>query len=245
MKTGFVYIWYDTKRKMYYIGCRYGTINDGYICSSNRMRDAYRRRPNDFKRRILKSNIERDKLLEEEFKWLSLIKENELGEKYYNLHKHHFGHWSNDSNKVLTSKEKIKIARSKQIITEEHKKNISLGLQKFAQTELGKKKIKLRAIKNTGKKRTLETKTKISNALKGQTRNPLKEETKEKLRQRMLGEKNPFYGKTHIPEIIERIKNKNKGKKKPPRSLEHRMKISEHKKSYWKNWREERLSGNK
>ena len=42
-KYGFVYIWYDKKRKMYYIGSHWGTDDDGYICSSNRMRDAYRR----------------------------------------------------------------------------------------------------------------------------------------------------------------------------------------------------------
>ena len=75
-KYGFVYIWYDRKRKMYYIGCHWGTTNDGYICSSKRMRDNYRNRPQDFKRRILRSNIEREKLLEEEFKWLDLIGDN-------------------------------------------------------------------------------------------------------------------------------------------------------------------------
>ena len=45
-KYGFIYIWYDNFRKMYYIGRHWGTEDDGYICSSNRMRDAYRRRPN-------------------------------------------------------------------------------------------------------------------------------------------------------------------------------------------------------
>jgi hypothetical protein len=44
-KYGFVYIWYDRKRKMYYVGSHWGTIEDGYICSSNRMRDAYREDP--------------------------------------------------------------------------------------------------------------------------------------------------------------------------------------------------------
>ena len=33
-KTGFIYIWFDTKRKMYYIGCHVGKEDDGYICSS-------------------------------------------------------------------------------------------------------------------------------------------------------------------------------------------------------------------
>lgn len=89
-KYGFVYLWYDRKRKMYYIGCHWGTVDDGYICSSKRMRDAYRRRTLDFKRRILKRNISKESLLEEEYKWLQLIKDDELGKKYYNLRKEGF-----------------------------------------------------------------------------------------------------------------------------------------------------------
>lgn len=73
-KYGFVYIWFDVYRKMYYIGCRWGNEKDGYICSSNRMRNAYRRRPQDFRRKIIVSNINnREQLFEEEFKWLSFI----------------------------------------------------------------------------------------------------------------------------------------------------------------------------
>ena len=105
-KYGFVYIWYDRKRKMYYIGCHWGTINDGYICSSKRMRDNYRNRPCDFKRRILKKDIEREKLLEEEYKWLQLIPDKELGKQYYNHSKRHFGHWSSDPEQVFSMKEK-------------------------------------------------------------------------------------------------------------------------------------------
>lgn len=107
MKTGFVYIWYDKKRKMFYLGCHVGKEDDGYICSSRRMRDAYRRRPDDFKRRILKRDIPRDQLLNEEHKWLQLIKDEELGKKYYNLNKHHYGHWSNDINTRKSVAQKI------------------------------------------------------------------------------------------------------------------------------------------
>ena len=60
----------------------------GYICSSKWMRKSYGRRPQDFRRRII-SIIEscKDDLLDEEFRWLSLIKDEELGNKYYNLRK--------------------------------------------------------------------------------------------------------------------------------------------------------------
>lgn len=116
-KTGFVYIWYDRLRKMYYIGCHVGDVNDGYICSSNRMRDAYRRRPKDFKRRILKADIPKSKLLEEEHKWLSLIDDVELGYKYYNHSKHRFGHWSNTPQ--ADSIRKICVAKTKPTLTPE------------------------------------------------------------------------------------------------------------------------------
>ena len=93
-KYGFVYIWFDKKRKMYYIGSHWGTETDGYLCSSNRMRDAHRRRPNDFKRRILnRIYSNREFLMKKEYYWLSYIKSDELGKKYYNLtNSFHFYH---------------------------------------------------------------------------------------------------------------------------------------------------------
>jgi len=106
-KTGFIYIWHDTKRNMFYLGCHWGSEEDGYICSSNRMRDAYRRRPNDFRRRILKRDIRREALLEEEHKWLQLIPQEQLGKRYYNLTKKHFGHWSADPERSKTIGQKI------------------------------------------------------------------------------------------------------------------------------------------
>ena len=135
-KYGFIYVWYDKKRKMFYLGSHWGTEDDGYICSSNRMRDAYRRRPDDFKRRIVSKGITRETLLEEEHKWLSKISDVELGKRYYNLRKHKWAHWSTDKNRRLTvgqkvskaklgkpgnkhtddSKQKLREARAKQVI---------------------------------------------------------------------------------------------------------------------------------
>ncbi len=181
-KYGFVYIWFDRYRKMFYIGCRWGTENDGYICSSNRMRDAYRRRPEDFRRRIItKIYSDRKDLLEEEYKWLLKIKPEELGTKYYNLRQHKWGHWSSDSEKSLTIRQKIskchkgktvtketraKISASnkgktKAPFSEEHKNNLSLsakGNTKIPWTEERKKEARLIRM---GKKHTEETKLKI------------------------------------------------------------------------------------
>jgi hypothetical protein len=106
-KYGFIYLWYDRKHKRYYIGAHFGTIDDGYICSSKWMRDAYRYRPHDFKRRIIETGFETTrKMFESEDKWLSMIKEEELGKRYYNLRKN-WQHWSMDSNITFSVREKV------------------------------------------------------------------------------------------------------------------------------------------
>jgi len=53
------------------------------------------------------------------------------------------------------------------------------------------------------------TRQKMSVLLKGR---PMKQETKEKIRLAMLGAKNPFYGKTHTPEVVKKIIAANVGK---------------------------------
>lgn len=87
-KYGFVYIWRDRKNNRYYLGSHWGTTQDRYICSSNWMRMAYKRRPQDFKRRIIKIvPTNRQDLLAEEQRWLNLIKDEELSKRYYNHNK--------------------------------------------------------------------------------------------------------------------------------------------------------------
>lgn len=172
-KYGFVYIWYDRKRKMFYLGCHWGTETDGYICSSNRMRDAYRRRPNDFKRRILVSQIsDRTVLLDIEYKWLKLIEDEELGRKYYNLRKHKWEHWTTDdtkrqsvnekmvANHWFKNPEKAKIIKEKLSIAGKGRPNPSA---RRPRTEEEKRNIsnKLKG-KPLGYTRTVETRQKIS-----------------------------------------------------------------------------------
>ena len=111
-KYGFVYIWFDRKYKRYYIGCRWGREDDGYICSSTRMKNSYKRRPIDFKRRTLTKVFTNKKdLLQEEYKWLKMIKSDELGKKYYNLQNYHFNHWFSDEYKAKEIKTKISTKR--------------------------------------------------------------------------------------------------------------------------------------
>jgi hypothetical protein len=156
-KEGFIYIWYDRKRKMYYIGCHWGTIDDGYICSSRWMRKSYKRRPQDFKRRILQRGLEKKGLKEYEVKWLSLIKTEELGTRYYNL------------SKILTGNGwKKGKPRS-----EETKKRVSEGLKRAY--ENGCK------VWNKGKQFSAERKARISEDTK-RGMAALSEETKDKMR---------------------------------------------------------------
>ncbi len=104
--SGFVYIWRDKKHKRFYIGSHWGTEDDGYICSSKWMKQGFKIRPKDFKRRILsRITTTRLDLLNEEYRWLSMIKKAEIGKRYYNL-KTEVGHWSAlDNSKTI--KERI------------------------------------------------------------------------------------------------------------------------------------------
>lgn len=143
MKTGFVYIWRDKKHNRFYIGCHWGSENDGYVCSSNWMRDSYKRRPSDFRRKILSRQVDsRVHLLEEEFKWLSMIKEEEIGKRYYNLNKKHFGHWTISEQKRLTIGQKISASplRNQRISESQRGKKLSESTkQKLREANLGKK----------------------------------------------------------------------------------------------------------
>lgn len=94
--SGFVYLWYDRKKKWFCIGSRFGTTDDGYISSTGFLPKAYKKRPEDFKRKILEYyyGFERKELLQLEQKWLDKIQPYEfcLAEnkrngtvRYYNI----------------------------------------------------------------------------------------------------------------------------------------------------------------
>jgi hypothetical protein len=74
------------------------------------MRDAYKKRKDDFKRRILKTNIIREKLFQEEQRWLSMIKAEEIKTRYYNLCLVVKNPWWNEENNRKTVGEKIAAA---------------------------------------------------------------------------------------------------------------------------------------
>ena len=132
-KYGFVYMWFDRKHRRYYVGCHWGAIDDGYICSSDWMRDAMARRPSDFKRRILKSQLSRDDMYIEEQRYLDMIRPDEIKPsnnhpKYYNLCLSSKNLWHRHEESRKTVGAKISAAkRGKKTgpMTEERKANIS------------------------------------------------------------------------------------------------------------------------
>ena len=87
----------------------WGTENDGYICSSTWMLQAYKLRSIDFKRRILERvYTNRKELYEREKYWISFIKDSEIKTRYYNLSKNVNDTWLNEDAK-LNRREKISI----------------------------------------------------------------------------------------------------------------------------------------
>lgn len=94
---GFVYLWYDRKRKMFCLGSHKGRENDGYVTGTGgqHFKNAYRKRPQDFKRRIIERVYEGDvpEIRAAEQRWLDMIKVEELSIKgnlnprYYNITK--------------------------------------------------------------------------------------------------------------------------------------------------------------
>lgn len=214
MKYGFVYIWYDRKHKRYYIGSHWGSEDDGYICSSRWMRKAYRRRPQDFKRRIISRVIKgRGDLLQEEYKWLQLISDDEIGKKYYNLTKHLNGHWVTDEEKRLIINEKISKANKGKpspnkgkTLSEETKKKVSEGTKRgMASLDMSyRSNIDYRSKISENCKR-LQQEGKIGMSGKSHSA-----KTKEKMSAAQSGSNNPMHNKTHDAETKRKISEASK-----------------------------------
>jgi hypothetical protein len=151
---GFVYIWRDCLAKRFYIGSHKGNVDDGYICSSTRMLAEYRKRPDDFKRRILQFSYLDNDLLVIEQHWLDLIPRNEFGKKYYNYSTKARGfHFSSEISKKEVV-EKIRIANTGKKSSNETKSKISAYVtNRFSDPEERRKQ----SIRLTGKKASPES----------------------------------------------------------------------------------------
>lgn len=190
--SGFVYIWYDRKHKRYYLGSHWGREDDGYVCSSRWMRNAYKIRPNDFKRRILARVEEsRQALLHEEQRWLFMIKPEELKVRYYNAARCASGWRTLGMKKTDEHKRKISDALKGRKHSEERRRNISNAqrgkkrgphseehVSKIRESLTGKKHTEERRLNNSkshrGKNLSEEHRRNIGNSLRGKKRGPYK-----------------------------------------------------------------------
>jgi hypothetical protein len=112
-KSGFIYIWRDKKHNRYYVGCHWGFEDDGYICSSSWMRQAYLHRPKDFKKRYIKRNImKRDEMFNEELRYLHMIKPEEIKIRYYNLNIRNNEIWHKYPENIKTIGQKISLMKT-------------------------------------------------------------------------------------------------------------------------------------
>lgn len=203
-KFGFVYIWWNKSSNRFYIGSHWGTENDGYICSSQAMREAHRRHPENFRRRILnRIYTNREELLKEEQKWIDLIPKEQFGLKYYNMNAKVFPNiwWANEiarkniskkmkGNKngaVPCSPEKAKrISEAKRRKFEEKRKAGLPIYSEIAYNNIAK------ARKESAKPHTNEWKQENSKRLKKQWKDGTR--SKDDLSKRMI-ENNPLHNK--------------------------------------------------
>ena len=222
-KYGFVYIWFDIKYKRYYIGCHWGNIHDGYICSSNWMRNSFSRRPQDFRRRIIKSELTREEMYIEEQRYLNMISINEIKPKnsnprYYNLSLSSKNPWHKYDESIKTIGQKISASKK-------GKKHPCSDARAKAISE-GKKKAFDKIRKETGSAFTEEHRLKMSECRKGK---PHTEEWKQANSERLKAQWEAGIRKSNGP-ISEIHKNKIskalKGRKNGPLSDSHKLSIS-------------------
>ena len=106
-KHGFVYLWRDSKHNRYYVGCHWGREDDNYICSSSWMKKAHKNRPQDFRRRILKTNLSKIEMFDEELRIFGMIKPEEIKVRYYNLNISNNNVWHKYEDKLKSIGQKI------------------------------------------------------------------------------------------------------------------------------------------
>lgn len=208
-KFGFVYLWFDKGTYRFYVGSHWGTEDDGYICSSDAMRKAYRRRKHDFKRRILsRIYTDRKDLLTEEQRFLDMINPEEFGTKFYNKNTkvYFYSWWANETTKAEVTKK------------------VSEGV---------KRHIEEHGTHWTGRKHSEETKKKISEKKTGHKYGPCSDERREVLKKAAQGRKRPgSFSEEHRRNLSKaKLGNTNgtgnKGKPTGPKSEETKRKISE------------------
>lgn len=201
------------------------------------MRPAYKRRPQDFKRRILTLVFDRKLLFSEEQRWLNYIPKEQLGKRYYNLSTGSAPRWQLDDQQKKTVSEKISATlKAKHLNDPEYRarflesgsKNSAAHLQT---PEVIAKRAATRRAKTPDDQRYVpaprgseELKQKLSAASKKRWAQPGAKEKQSKISSELNKGKQRRLGQKNTPEHTAKIAESNRGKK---RSEESRRKMSE------------------
>ena len=217
--NSFVYYWTDSLKNMYYIGVHKGTPDDGYICSSEPMKEEYKLRPDDFSRSIIQHGTQTEMWsLETSILKFVDAKRNPMFYNRTNGHKSFYmdkTHSSVARNKIsLAHKGKIPWNKDKKH-SEETKNKISVSGKGRKHSEETKLKMSISAI---GKKK-IRIKSTICST---ETRKKLSDETKKKLSDCAKGNKNRL-GTSQSIETRKKISQTMTGRKL---SVEHKNKLS-------------------
>ena len=172
-KESFVYLWYDSRNKMFYLGKHKGTPDDGYTHSS-RMWQQFKSNsiPKGVRRRIIAWGTNED-MYELETKLL-LNRKEKCWDRYYNasIVGNFYRPLESYTPPTEETRKKMREARlGVSVHTEESKRKISKARLGSKHTEESKRKMSKAKLgeKNPfyGKKLTEETKRKMSAAHKG------------------------------------------------------------------------------
>ena len=204
-KESFVYLWYDSRNKMFYLGKHKGTPDDGYTHSSNRWQqfnsDSV---PEGVKRRVLTYGSDKD-MYELETKLL-LNRKEKCWDRYYNASIRGKFYRPLESYMPHTEETKRKMSE-----THKGKKLKEYHKRKISESTLG------RIVTEETRKKLSEAKLGEKNHFYGKKHT---EETRKKMREDRTGEKNYFYGKKHTEESKRKMSESrlrkipwNKGKK--------------------------------
>ena len=241
-KESFVYLWYDSRNKMFYLGKHKGTPDDGYTHSSSIWEhfssDSV---PEGVKRRVLIYGSDKD-MYELETKLL-LNRKEKCWDRYYNANIRGDFYRPPESYTPHTEETKRKMSEGHKgkKLTEKTKRKISEARLGTKHTEEAKRKIGESKLgeknHNYGKKQTEETKRKMSEAKLGKK---LTEETKRKISKSSLGKKHTEETKRKMSEDrLGKYGHWNKGrivteetKKKLSEALKGRVPWNKGKKTY-------------
>jgi len=184
------------------------------------MKRSYQRRPEDFKRRLIKKVYDRKELLNEEQRWLNMMKPEELKNRYYNMRTKVSDPWYGDPNKAKTVKEKIALRNREKWKDPEYRAKMEKALPetwKKANSEEVREKQRLAMIDTMAKKFPIE------NRRRRQT------ETEEEL-STLLSQRSKDMWAKRTPEERAIINEKNskaqKGKPRQLHSEETKLKMS-------------------